>query len=147
MPERALTIRPVTLESKAVPVHSLVWVWSRAVGQAEIEFRDRRGRVPEEALVPYPVKPPDLEVLRRLDSCFGLEDSAFEREVLDRERYFEIVRCRAHGARFLRDTRGTFAWYTRVTLLRDTDEAAPEDLWSRYHAMPEAALLLEGRTL
>jgi hypothetical protein len=53
----------------------------------------------------------------------------------------------ARGARFLRDTRGTFAWYTRVTLLRDTDDGCPRQIWSRYHSMPEAELLLAGRTL
>jgi hypothetical protein len=48
-----------------VPAYTLVWVRGRSGGQAEIEHRNRCGRVPEDALAAHPVKGPPLEALRR----------------------------------------------------------------------------------
>jgi hypothetical protein len=146
-PEQAVTLEAVSLGGKTIPAHTVVWVWSRANGHAEIECGEKRGRVAEDVLSPYPVKGPGVERLRRLEPCFGLDDDAFVRDHLDQEHYFELLRCKAHGARFLRDTRGTVGWYSRLTLLRDDDVGNPGDIWSKYHGMSETELLLEGRTL
>jgi len=146
-PERAVTLKPIDLGRTTVPAYSEVWVLSRANGQAEIEYQDQRGRVTESVLSSYPVKKTELETLRRLDSCFGLKDEAFVCEYSDYNRFFEILKCKAHQRLFLRDTRGTIAWYVRLTLLRDDDDGSPTDIWSKYHEMSDAELLLAGRTV
>jgi hypothetical protein len=146
-PKPALTVRPIKLDGKFVPAYERVWVWSRSGGYAEVEFREQRGTVPEDALLPYPVRGPELQVLRQLDPCFGLADEAFECEHIDRESFFEILRCKAHGRRFLRDTRGMIGWYSMLTLLHEDEEGSPKDIWSRYHLMPDSQLLLDGRTM
>lgn len=145
-PEKAVTLHSVTSGGKTIPAYTVVWVMSRDSGSAEIEYRGGRARISERHLAAYPVKGPGLEVLRQLDSCFGLDDSAFEREHIDHERYFEVVRCKAHQSRFLRDTRGTIGMYSRLILLRADDGDAAE-AWSKYHAISDAELLLDGRTL
>lgn len=66
-PARALTLRSLDVDGLRVPANSVVWVWQRSNGWATVEFRDRRGRVPEAALTSYPVTPPPLEDLRSLD--------------------------------------------------------------------------------
>jgi hypothetical protein len=146
-PEQAVTLVSLTLDGKTVQAYEIVWVLNRSGGQAEIEHRDRRGRVAESVLVPYPVKGPGIEVLRQLDPCFGLGPEAFTDEHRDQERYFTILRCKAHGRRFLDDTRGGFAMYSRLTLLLEDDDGSPRDIWSKYHGMSDSQLLLEGRTL
>lgn len=98
-------------------------------------------------LCPHPVRGPGLQALRQLDTCFGLDDEAFESEYVDQDWYFEILRCKAHGRRFLRDIRGSSALYSRLTLLREEDAGSPKDIWSRYHSLPDSQLLLCGRTL
>lgn len=57
-----------------------------------------------------------------------------------------IQRCRAHGTLFLRDTRGTVAWYERVTLLGPDDGGSWLELWKRHHGMSDDWLNLKGRT-
>lgn len=52
-PERAFTLKPVSLGGKTIPANSEVWVLGRANGSAEIEYRDKRGRVTESILSPY----------------------------------------------------------------------------------------------
>lgn len=112
----------------------------------EVEYRDRRGTIPADALVAYPVKGPTVEELRKLDLCFGLSDDAFDVEHRSQEHFYAILRCRAHGRRFLRDTRGSFAWYSRTTLLRDDDDGPPDDIWAKYHWKSDSWLMLEGRS-
>ncbi len=146
-PEKAVTLKPVSVGGKSVPAYAEVWVLSRADGHAEVEYRGKRGRVADDILSAYPVRGPALETLRRLDPCFGLGDDAFVSEHIDQDSYFEILRCKAHQRRFLRDTRGTIGWYSRLTLLLDDDDGSPQDIWSKYHWMAEAELLLAGRTL
>ena len=146
-PERALTLRSVNVPGLSVPADTLVWVLRREPGWAHVEHGDRQGRVSQDALAPYPVQAPTVEQLRSLDPCFGLPEDSFEREHIDRENFFEILRCRAHGQRFLRDTRGTVASCTRLTLLQDTDDEDPNEVWMRYHRLSDAWLLLQGRTL
>lgn len=93
------------------------------------------------------VKRPELEDLRKLDPCFGQPDEAFETEHLSAEHYFELLRCRAHGRRFLRDVRGSVAMYTTLTLLQEDEEGTPDEIWTRYHSKSHSRLMLEGRTL
>lgn len=119
----------------------------RTVVAAQIEYRRWRGLVPVTALARYPIESPSLDELRALDPCFGLAEDAFVVEHADAARYFEIVRCRAHGRRFLRDTRGTVGWYTVLTLLRDDERGPPADIWRRYHSLDDGLLRLEGRSL
>lgn len=92
-------------------------------------------------------RPPSLDELRKLDACFGLPDKAFEREHIDHDWYFEIVRCKAHGRRFLRDVRGGIAMYTRLTLLTEADTGSPKDIWKKYHGMADSDLIRQGRSL
>lgn len=146
-PEQALTLRPVTIGSKTLPAGERVWVWGRSSGFADVERGDHRGKVPEDALTAYPVEPPSLDALRKLDACFGLPDVAFECEHIDHDRYFEIVRCKAHGRRFLRDVRGGILMYTRLILLTDADTGSPLDIWKKYHWIADSLLTREGRTL
>jgi len=146
-PEKALTLRAITVGRKEVPADREVWVFGRSDGAADVEFRGERGRVPNDALVALPVKGPGLAALRALDACFGLPDEAFETEHDGGQRLFTILRCRAHGQRFLRDTRGTVGLYDRTTLLDASDSGAPIDIWSKYHFVSDPWLVLQGRTL
>jgi hypothetical protein len=145
-PKRVLTIRDVEIDGVSVRADELVWMHGEKGDSIEVEYRDHRGRIPADAVVPYPVRGPALEELRKLDPCFGLPDEAFVVEHMRHEHLYELLRCRAHGRRFLRDTRGTFAWYSLTTLLRDEDDGPPDDLWARYHWMSDSRLMLEGRT-
>jgi hypothetical protein len=145
-PDKALTLRSVTIGRKNVAADHEVWVFGRSGSSVDVEYRGERGRVAADALAALPITGPDLEQLRQLDACFGLPDEAFESVHLDIDRYFEIVRCRAHGRRFLRDTCGGVAMYTRTILLEDTDEGSPADIWSKYHYLSDNWLSLLGRT-
>jgi hypothetical protein len=147
MPEKAITIRDVEIAGKPVVADQVVWVHGRTGDFAEIEYRNARGRIRADAIVSYPVKGPGLEELRKLDPCFGLPDDAFESEHVSADHYYERLRCRAHGRPFLRDTRGTIAMYSTLTLLKDDEEGGPDDIWARYHGKSDSKLMLEGRTL
>lgn len=146
-PTQAITLHEVEIDGQVLPARTVVWVWGKSGGEAQIEWKRWRGLVPVTALARYPVESPPLEVLRELDGCFGLPEVAFEVVHADATNYFEIVRCRAHGRRFLRDTRGTVGWYSVLTLLRDDDRGSPEEIWRRYHARDDSLLRLEGRSL
>jgi hypothetical protein len=100
-PEQALTIRDVDVGGKLVGADNVVWVHARSDGEAEVEFRGRRGRIRADAIVPYPVKGPELADLRELDPCFGLPPEAFEVEHHNDAFQYELLRRRAHGRRFL----------------------------------------------
>jgi hypothetical protein len=145
-PKQALTIRGVDIGGKHVPADQVVWVHARGQEYAEVEYRERRGRVPLDAIVAYPVTGPELPALQKLDPCFGLSDEAFEREHISAEHFYELLRCRAHGRRFLRDVRGTSAWYSTTTLLADDEEGEPDEIWARYHWQSHSWLMLSGRT-
>lgn len=146
-PIRAMTLVEVEIEGKAIPAHTVVWVWGKSGGQAQIEYRRWRGLVPVTALTRHPVDGPSLEALRKLDPCFGLQDDAFDVVVRDDHNYFEILCCRAHGRRFLRDTRGTIGWYSTVTLLGEGERGTPEEIWRRHHFLDDGELRLAGRSL
>ncbi len=146
-PIQAMTLVEVDIEGRSLPPHTVVWVWGKSGGQAQIEYRRWRGLVPVTALTRYPVDGPTLEELRKLDPCFGLPDEVFDAVERDDRNYFEILRCRAHGRRFLRDTRGTIGWYSIVTLLDEDDRRTPEEIWRRYHSMDDGELRLAGRSL
>jgi hypothetical protein len=146
-PTQALTLRPITVGRKSVPADSLVWVLRRMGTTAEVEIQDERGTVPADALVDYPAAGPGLDRLRALDPCFGLPDEAFDNEHLDPRYYFTIVRCRAHGRRFLRDVRGGIGMYEVLTLLDESDQGSPFEIWTRYHNRSHAWLMWQGRTL
>jgi hypothetical protein len=145
-PEQALTLRPITVGRKSVPADTLVWVFGRSGNLVEVEFKDERDFVADDALVPHPVPRPDLEALRLLDACFGLPDEAFTCEHHD-ERYFRILRCKAHGRRFLDDVRGGIAMYGRLTLLQESDDGSPGEIWAQYHSVSDDWLNLQGRSL
>ena len=145
-PQQALTLRPITVGRQSVPADTLVWVLGRSGDLAEVEFKDERGFVAEDALVPHPVPRRDLEALRLLDACFGLPDDAFTCEHHD-ERYFRILSCKAHGRRFLEDVRGGIAMYGRLTLLEESDDGSPGEIWARYHSVSDDWLNLQGRSL
>ena len=98
------------------------------------------------ALSSPPVPKPPLVQLRELDGCFGLGDDAFDEVHVDSENCFAIQRCKAHGMLFLRDTRGTIAWYQRVTLLYPDDGESWMEIWRRYHGMSDDWLNLKART-
>ncbi|MBK7974951.1 MAG: hypothetical protein IPK07_17265 [Deltaproteobacteria bacterium] len=146
-PVQAMTVREVEIEGKRLPSHTVVWVWGKCEGQARIEYERWRGLVPITALTRYPIESPPLEELRKLDPCFGVPDEAFDVVHADSANDYEIVRCRAHDRRFLRDTRGSIGWYTVLTLLRGDDRGSPEEIWRRYHALDDSLLRLEGRSL
>ena len=112
-----------------------------------VEYRDRRGTVPLDAIVSYPVKGPALEQLRKLDSCFGLSDEHFTVEHDSAEHWYCILRCCAHGRRFLKDTRGTIGLYSTMTLLNDDERGDADKIWTKYHGKSHSWLMLEGRTL
>jgi hypothetical protein len=146
-PSRAFTIKPVTLGNKNVPPYTIVWVLKRSGEIVEIEFKEKHGPVPADSIIPYPVKGPGLESLKRLDPCFGLSDEAFIVEHSDSGYLFEILRCKEHGRRFLRDTRGGIAMYTTLTLLLESDDDKPKEIWKKYHYISDSLLRLQGRTL
>ena len=146
-PKRALTLKSVIIGNKTIPADRLLWVQKRADGFSDVEYKDQKGRVPNGVIAPYPVKAPSLDELRKHDPCFGLPDSAFEIEYLDHDNYFMISRCKSHGSRFLRDTRGGVAMYELITLLDDSDIGSPDEVWRKYHHMSDSWLFLQGRTL
>lgn len=139
-------MRRVEIAGKELGPDQVVWVHARGSSAAEVEYRGRHGRIPLDAIVPYPVKGPGLVQLRELDGCFGEPDEAFVVEHQSAEHLYEILRCRAHGKRFLRDTRGTIAWYSTLTLLGDDEDEPPDAIWARYHGKSNGWLMLEGRT-
>jgi hypothetical protein len=145
-PQQALTIRDVDIGGRRVPPDQVVWVHRRGSGYVDVEYRGARGKVLEGALVPYPVPRPPLEELQQIEPCFGLADEHFEVECRSQEHYYEILRCRAHGRRFLRDARGTHAWYSTTTLLDEDEEGEPDDIWARYHWRSDSWLMHEKRT-
>jgi hypothetical protein len=145
--ERALTVREIEIDGKSVRLDEIVWVHRRGTHHADVEYRGRCGRVPASAIVQYPVPAPPLEELRQLDSCFGLGDAHFELECRSSEHYYEILTCRTHGRRFLRDVRGTSAWFSTTTLLEEDEEGTPDEIWSRHHGKSHSWLMLERRTL
>lgn len=145
-PKRALTIRRVQVGGKELPPDTLLWVHGKHGDYLEVEYGDRRGRISPTAVVSYPVAGPSLTELKLLDSCFDLPDTAFQVEHQSREHLFELLRCRAHGRRFLRDVRGELAMYSALTLLEDNEEGAPDEIWARYHWKSHSWLMLEGRT-
>jgi hypothetical protein len=146
-PKRGLTIREVELDGARIAADEVVWVHARGNEFVEIEHRNRHGKVPADAVVPYPVKGPDLETLRQLDRCFGLTDDAFTAEHVSAKHCYTLVRCRAHGRRFLQDLRGGIAMFTLLTLLEDDEPGAPDEIWSKYHSISDSRLRLLGRTL
>jgi hypothetical protein len=131
--EKGITLRSVEIGDKEVPADTPIWIFNRFEGVVEVEYKDRRGRIPSDAVAISPVNAPSIDELRKLDSCFGLPDDAFEREVLNQECYFEILRCRVHGKRFLLDYRGTVGWYSRLTFLGNDDGDDIQVLWARFH--------------
>lgn len=145
-PGRGWVLRAVELDGEPLPLDAEVAVHRRDARWAEVAFDGRRGRVPSDAVGDEPYAGPPLEALRRLDACFGLPDAAFARVYIDRDNFFEVVRCRAHGRRFLRDVVGTFAQRTRLTLLADGDPDAPLDVWRAYHDQTDAWHARRGRT-
>lgn len=146
-PEQAWTTRDLQIDGKLVPSAEQVWVHGRSGTWTEIEFRGRRGRVPSDALRDHPVVGPSLEQLRALDLCFVLPDDAFEQTYIDRDHSFEIVRCRAHGSRFLRYlVVNGFAWNIRLTLLSPEDPEDPFQVWRWYRDQPSSWHARHGRT-
>jgi hypothetical protein len=146
-PERGWINRDIDLEGRRVPADEEVWVHRRGDSWTEIEFKGRRGRVPSDAINDHPVHRPSLAQLRELDSCFGLDDDAFEQKYIDKENFFTIVTCRAHGRRFLVDTvTYSFVWGTRTTLLTDDDADDPAEVWRRYHGQTDAWHARRGRS-
>ncbi len=145
-PTAALTLQTLNVGGKSVPPDSLVWVHRIEGGYAEIEHRDLRAKVPDSAIIPYPVPKTPLEQLRKLDSCFGRPQRAFDVIYRDKSRFFEILKCRAHGNRFLEDLRGGIAMYTLLTLLQTDDGEDPEEIWSKYHYKSDSWLFLAGRS-
>jgi hypothetical protein len=146
-PTKAMLLRAVVVGGREIPAGTGVWL-HRSGRECEIEHRGKRSRVAEDAIVDLPVAAPTLERLRELDACFGLAADAFDVEHDDAASFYSIVRCKAHGRRFLRDLRGGIASYETVTLLEDADDtASPEDVWRRIHAMPLDWLHHLGRTL
>lgn len=140
-------LRAVEIAGAAVPAGSHVWLLGVSGDEWEVEHGTRRGRVPRPAILECPVARPSLERLRALDACFGRDRDAFAEEHVDRQRYFTILRCKAHGALFLDDTRGTLAWYGRITLLDPADGDDWQAIWVRYHALSDDLLNHLGRTL
>ena len=146
-PKRGLTTRDLELDGARLAADEVVWVHARTNDLVEIEHRNRFGKVPADAVVPYPVPGPGLESLRQLDACFGLSDDAFHIEHASSKRCYSLVRCRAHGRRFLQDLRGGIAMFTLTTLLEDDEPGEPDAIWSKYHALSDSRLRLLGRTL
>lgn len=145
-PTAGLVVRPAALGGRELRPDTYVWVWAVTDREVEIEYRNQRGLVPRDAVVSTPVTRPSLEVLRQLDPCFGLDRDAFVIEHED-PRWFFLLRCKAHGRRFLSDARGGIAQYERVTLLEDSEANDTEGVWRRCHAMSDDYLNLLGRTL
>lgn len=144
-PERGWATRDVELAGRHVKEGEEVWVHRRGESWVEIEHRGHQGRVPLGAVSDKALSGPTLEDLRRLDACFGLADDAFTREHLDREQYFEIRKCMAHGRRFLWAVGPR--WTTIVTLLAEDDPTDPSAAYAHYHPRTERWHQRLGRTL
>jgi hypothetical protein len=145
-PKQGLLICDASIGNHSLPPDTPVWILGTRGEMREVEYRDARGVVPSGSVVESPVPRPTDAQLRDLDTCFGLSEAAFHEVHLDRENYFAIQRCRAHGRLFLRDTRGTVAWYERTTLLGPEESEDWISIWRRYHGLSDDWLNLKGRT-
>ena len=145
-PQRGLVIAPVEIDGVPVTPDTHVWILASDSGTVTVEYRNHVATLEPGTVVPCPVQDTPLEQLRLLDDCFGRDRDAFDVVHVDRETSFVIHRCKAHGRRFLRHTRGTSAMYERLTLLDSTDDQPPGSVWSRHHAMSDDWLVRQGRT-
>jgi hypothetical protein len=146
-PKRGMVVRDVTAGGQVVSAGSPVWIAGARGERLELEFRSKRFLVAADDVVEAPVPAPTLEALRRLDSCFGLPSSGFELLLADSVNMCEVVRCKAHGQVFLRDTRGDVAMYERVSILTSGEADDWVVVWNRYHQMSDDWLNWNGRTL
>jgi hypothetical protein len=146
-PKRFLTLHSISLGNKTITADEVVWVIKQSMDSCEIEYKGLCGIVSNSALTEYPVPRPSVDKLREHDLCFGLSESAFTTEHIDADLYFSIIRCKAHGRRFLVDVRGGIAMYEVTTLLEDDDDGSPREIWSKYRSMSVSWLFLKGRTL
>lgn len=129
-----------------MPADQLVWVLRADSDRAEVEFKGERGHIRLDCLASYPIPRPTLEQIRKMDPCFDLPETAFATDYLDETRFFALVRCKAHGRRFLRDTRGGVGMYTLTTLLEPGDDGAPAEIWAKYHSCSDSWLFHQGRS-
>ncbi len=141
-----MLVEPLSLGGRSLRAGTYVWLFGRGPDGCEVEFEDRRHRVPCAALVESPVPRPPLAELRRLDPCFGLPDQAFD-EVAAEQFSYRYLRCKAHGQLFLEDWRGGIADYVRLIFVGDLGDRSFADAWIRFHRIPDDLLNFRGIAL
>lgn len=146
-PKRGLLLLPVEVGGHQLVADTYVWILGSEGDHTRIEYRDRLGAVPRDAVVETPVPAPSIERLRQLDPCFGLEAGAFEREVVNHEWMFRILQCKADGRHFIGIMRGGIGMRETVTLLEPGEESDPKAAYERYIAMSDDWLNLLARTV
>lgn len=145
-PRQGLVVQHVEVGGRSLRPDTYVWILGSDGDHTRIEYRDRVGIVPRDAVVETPIPRPSIEKLRELDSCFGLEKDAFEGEVVYRDWMYRIFQCKAHGRHFIGVVYGGIGMWERVTLLEPGEESDPKAAYERYIAMSNDWLNLMGRT-
>lgn len=134
-----MLLRATQIGKRTPGAGTTVWqIRTGAVGRVVVEHRGESAEIPVDALRDAPVPAPSIEALLQRDACFAQPTSDFLIEHVSAASWFTIYRCRAHSRRFLEDVRGTVALYSRFILLDEqADDAAPETIWRKYHAMSD----------
>ena len=136
-PQRGIVIRQVHVDGKTIDQSKYVWLLgSPSNGVVSIEINNMKHFIPQDAVVSCPVPSPSVDALRTIDECFGKSESHFDVLHKSQEKWFRILRCKAHGRLFLEDTRGGAAIYDRLIMVED-DQEDFKAIWSRYHSMSD----------
>jgi hypothetical protein len=105
-------------------------------GRVLVEHGGSSALVPADVLLDCPIAAPSRAQLEELDPCFYSEPDAFVEEHDGSARWYRLLRCKAHGRRFLEETRGSVGIYTRLIAI-DATEESPDEIWRRYNAMSD----------
>jgi hypothetical protein len=139
-PFRGLIVEPLALDGKRIEKDTHVWIMSRDSDHWRIEYRDKSYTVPRNSVVECPVPMPRIEQLKMLDGCFGLDRSAFEVVLKESDKYYLLLRCKAHGKLFLEDGRGTVFMYSRLIYVGDLGNSSFDHIWGKFHGISDDML-------
>ncbi|MCJ7772033.1 MAG: hypothetical protein MUP22_02750 [Desulfobacterales bacterium] len=112
-----------------------VWVHNQNKETAEIEYKNKFCIIPSKIVIESPVPLPDKNVLLALDPCFLSDNSAFV-EVYTSDKYYRILQCKKHNTKFLEDSRGGIALYSKLIYIEKPDDE-PGIIWEHYHSMSD----------
>ena len=146
-PVKGMIVEPVMLGGIRVEKGTPIWITAEEPESYQIEYNQRFYPMPKKLAVKCPVPRPAIDELKKLDSCFGDSEDAFEEVIKDMTSYYRFLRCKAHGNFFLEDTRGGIGMYSRLIYIGQIDHHSFEGIWSKYHYVPDDLLNYMGIAL